>query len=354
MILVGVMAAVLWGIGALTGAPRRARLYMIGLLMTGVIAAHLVLPDGHPLREALGGEAALWLLILAGAGLVWLYGRGLRRIKVRIAADKAPEAPRKGFSETELTRYARHITLREIGGPGQGALRRARVLVVGAGGLGCPALTYLAASGVGTIGVIDDDEVDLSNLGRQVLFDEGQIGMPKVHAAAEKLRAQNPHVEIRPYARRLTSEIADDLLEDYDLVLDGTDNFATREIVNAAAVAGAKPLVAAALTQWEGQISLYEPARGTPCWACVFPERPDASLIPSCAEAGVLSPLPGIVGAMMAAEAVKRLTGAGETLAGRLLIHDTLYSETRTIRVKPRRDCAVCGGRGLEAGPAAP
>ncbi|MGR3464115.1 HesA/MoeB/ThiF family protein [Limimaricola sp.] len=353
MILVGVMAATLWGIGALTGAPRQARLYMIGLLMTGVIAGHLLLPDGHPLRMATGGEAALWLLILAGGALVWGYGRGLRRLKARAAPADAP-APRKGFSETELTRYARHITLREIGGPGQGALRRARVLVVGAGGLGCPALTYLAASGVGTIGVIDDDTVDLSNLGRQVLFDEDQIDMPKVHAAAQKLRAQNPHVEIRPYARRLTREIAEELFSDYDLILDGTDNFDTREIVNAAAVATAKPLVGAALTQWEGQVSLYEPARGTPCWACVFPERPDAALIPSCAEAGVLSPLPGIIGAIMAAEAVKRLTGAGETLAGRLMIHDTLYAETRTIGIRPREGCAVCGGRGLEAAGTAP
>ncbi|WP_341211262.1 HesA/MoeB/ThiF family protein [uncultured Limimaricola sp.] len=353
MILVGVLIATLWGIGALTGAPLRARGYMIGLLMTGVIAGHLLLPDGHPLREATGGEAALWLLLIAGGALAWLYSRGLRLLKARATPAEMP-VPRKGFSETELTRYARHITLREIGGPGQGALRRARVLVVGAGGLGCPALTYLAASGVGTIGVIDDDEVDLSNLGRQVLFDEAQIGRPKVHAAAEKLRAQNPHVEIRPYARRLTPEIAEELFADYDLILDGTDNFATRETVNAAAVAAAKPLVAAALTQWEGQISLYEPARGTPCWACVFPERPDPSLIPSCAEAGVLSPLPGIIGAMMAAEAVKRLTGAGETLAGRLMIHDTLYADSRTIAIKPRAGCAVCGGRGLEAAVARP
>nr|WP_256500429.1 HesA/MoeB/ThiF family protein [Limimaricola litoreus] len=347
------MIATLWGIGALTGAPRQARLYMVGLLMTGVIAGHLILPDGHPLRMATGGEAALWLLILAGGAMVWGYGRGLRLLKARAAPVEVP-APRKGFSETELTRYARHITLREIGGPGQGALKRARVLVIGAGGLGCPALTYLAAAGVGTIGVIDDDDVDLSNLGRQVLFDEAQIGRPKVHAAAEKLRAQNPHVEIRPYARRLTSEIAEELFGDYDLILDGTDNFATRETVNAATVATARPLVAAALTQWEGQISLYEPARGTPCWACVFPEKPEASLIPSCAEAGVLSPLPGIIGAMMAAEAIKRLTGAGETLAGRLMIHDTLYAETRVIRIKPRAGCATCDGRGLEAGGAAP
>jgi molybdopterin/thiamine biosynthesis adenylyltransferase len=353
VILVGVMIGTLWGIGALTGAPRQARLYMIGLLMTGVIAAHLLLPDGHPLRMATGGEAAFWLLILAGGVLVWGYGRGLRMLKARAAPAEAP-APRKGFSETELTRYARHITLREIGGPGQGALRRARVLVVGAGGLGCPALTYLAASGVGTIGVIDDDAVDLSNLGRQVLFDEAQIGRPKVHAAAEKLRAQNPHVEIRPYARRLTSEIAQELFGDYDLILDGTDNFATREVVNAAAVATGKPLVAAALTQWEGQISLYDPARGTPCWACVFPQRPDTSLIPSCAEAGVVSPLPGIIGAMMAAEAVKRIAGAGETLAGRLMIFDALYADSRTIAVRPRPGCAVCGGRGLEAGAARP
>ncbi|SDE35498.1 HesA/MoeB/ThiF family protein [Limimaricola pyoseonensis] len=343
MILVGVMAAALWGIGALTGAPRAARLNMIGLLMVAVIAGHLILPDGHPLREATGGEAAFWVLLLALGALVWLYTRGLALLKKR-AAPKAPDAPaRKGFSETELTRYARHIALREIGGPGQGALRRARVLVVGAGGLGCPALTYLAASGVGTIGVIDHDTVDLSNLGRQVLYDEGQIGMPKVHAAAEKLRAQNPHVEIRPYERRLTSEIAQELFGDYDLVLDGCDDFGTRAVVNQAAVATGTPLIAAALTQWEGQISLYHPAKGAPCWSCVFPERPDPALVPACAEAGVLGPLPGVLGAMMAAEAVKHLTGAGETLAGRLVIHDTLYAETRSVKLARRAGCPVCG-----------
>ncbi len=343
MILVGVMATAMWGIGALTGAPRQARLYMIGLLLVAVIGLHLVLPDGHPLREATGGEAAFWLLLVAGVVVAWGYTRGLKWLKARAVPAEEP-ATREGFSETELTRYARHITLREIGGAGQAALRRSKVLVIGAGGLGCPALTYLAAAGVGTIGVIDDDEVDLSNLGRQVLFDEGQIGRPKVHAAAEKLRAQNPHVEIRPYQRRLTEEIAAELFEDYDLILDGCDDFDTRVVVNAAAVATRTPLVSAALTQWEGQISLYDPASGTPCWACVFPEKPDRLLIPSCAEAGVLGPLPGIIGTMMASEAVKRLTGAGETLAGRLMIFDTLYADSRTIALKRRPDCPVCGG----------
>ncbi len=345
MILVGAMAAALWGVGALTGAPRRARVLMLALLLLAVIAGHLLLPDGHPLREATGHEASGWILLLAGAALASLYSRGLRALKSRVAPAPAPAA-RKGFSETELTRYARHITLREIGGTGQAALRRARVLVIGAGGLGSPALLYLAAAGVGRIGVIDDDSVDLSNLGRQVLFDEGQIGQPKVHAAAERLRGQNPHVEILPYQRRLTAEIAAELFADYDLILDGSDNFATRALVNATAVATGRPLIAAALTQWEGQLSLYHPASGTPCWACVFPTAPDRSLIPSCAEAGVLGPLPGTIGALMATEAVKHLTGAGQTLAGRLMIYDALYAETRTIGVKPRPGCAVCDGAG--------
>lgn len=340
--MVGAMAAALWGIGMLMGAPARARLTMIGILFFGVLLVQLTLPDGHPLREATGGDIRLWLLLLGMAAVVWGYRRGLRALKARVKPE--PEAARSDrFSEAELTRYARQITLREIGGPGQKALRDARVLVVGAGGLGAPVLQYLAATGVGTIGVIDDDLVEGANLARQVIHTDARIGMPKVFSAAEAMSAQNPFVTVRPYHRRLTAETAADLLADYDLVLDGTDNFETRYLVNATCVALGKPLIAAALTQWEGQISVYDPASGAPCYACIFPNAPDPSLVPSCAEAGVLGPLPGVLGAMMAVEAVKVITGAGEGLLGKLLIYDALYGENRVIGAKRRVDCAVCG-----------
>ncbi|MCL4145087.1 UNVERIFIED_CONTAM: hypothetical protein GTU68_014808, partial [Idotea baltica] len=229
-------------------------------------------------------------------------------------------APAGPFTTTELDRYARHIVLREIGGAGQKALKDAKVLVIGAGGLGAPALQYLAAAGVGTLGVIDDDVVDNSNLQRQVIHTDPRIGMAKVHSAA-------------------------DLIADYDIVLDGSDNFDTRYLVNETCVKANVPLISAALTQWEGQISLYDSATGTPCYQCIFPERPDPSLVPSCAEGGVLGPLPGVIGAMMAVEAVKAICDAGKGLRGRMLIYDALYGETRTITMKPRVDCPVCGAR---------
>ena len=347
MILVGAMLAALWGIGAVMRVPYRARWVMTGILIAAVIVVQVTLPVGHPLREATGGDARLWLLIIGFGVIVWGYRIFLRKIRARVAENAKPKARSDSFSETELERYARHIILREIGGPGQRALREAKVLVIGAGGLGAPALQYLAAAGVGTIGVIDDDLVENANLQRQVIHTDSNIGTPKVHSAAEAMRAQNPFVTVRPYHRRLEDGIAADLFADYDLILDGTDNFATRYLVNRTAVALGKPLIAAALTQWEGQISLYDPARGTPCYECIFPTAPDPSLVPSCAEAGVVGPLPGVVGAMMVVEAVKRITGAGDTLGGRLLIYDALYAQTRVIAVKPRADCAVCGGRGL-------
>jgi molybdopterin/thiamine biosynthesis adenylyltransferase len=262
-----------------------------------------------------------------------------------------PAAP---FSEAELTRYARHIILREVGGPGQRKLKAARVLVVGAGGLGAPLLLYLAGAGVGTIGVIDDDEVDGTNLHRQIIHSDARIGMAKVFSAQEAMAALNPFVTIRPYRRRLTDEVAAELFADYDLILDGTDNFDTRYLVNRVAAKLGKPLIAAAITQWEGQISVYDPARGTPCYECIFPERPAPGLVPSCAEAGVIGPLPGVLGSMMAVEAIKAITGAGEGLRGRMLIYDALYAETRQITIRPRPGCAACGGAASEGPRAAP
>ena len=340
MILVGVMAAVLWGVGALMGAPRRARLVMLAVLFAGVMVVQLALPDGHPLREATGGEAALWLLLAAFAALALLYGRGLRWLRKKATPAEADRAP---MEDPELQRSLRHITLREIGGPGQARLKAAKVLVVGAGGLGSPVLQYLAAAGVGTIGVIDDDVVEATNLQRQVIHADAAIDLPKVRSAAEAMRAQNPFVTVRPYERRLTEEIAAGLIAEYDLVLDGSDSFDTRALVNASCVAAGVPLIGGALTAWEGQLSLYDPARGGPCYACVFPEAPAPGLVPTCAEAGVLGPLPGVIGSMMAVEAVKRIAGAGEGLSGRLMLYDALNAEARVIEVARRADCPVCG-----------
>ena len=346
MMMVAVMAAVIWGIGWAMDTPKRARWIMIALLLVAVMAVQIALPDGHPLRAATGSDPRLWALVIVFAALILGYRGLLRRLRARAQPEpKATTAPvaKPGFSDTELDRYARHIMLREIGGTGQKALRDAKVLVVGAGGLGAPALQYLAAAGVGTIGVVDDDVVDNSNLQRQVIHTDNRIGQPKVQSAMAAMTAQNPFITVRPYNRRLTDDIAHDLIADYDIVLDGTDNFATRYLMNATCVAAQKPLVAAALTQWEGQISIYDPAHDAPCYACLFPEAPAPGLVPTCAEAGVLGPLPGVIGAMMAVETVKLITGAGDPLRNRLLIYDALYAETRVIKAARRADCATCG-----------
>ncbi|GGH35709.1 Molybdopterin or thiamine biosynthesis adenylyltransferase [Cribrihabitans marinus] len=342
--LVLAVAAALWGAGWALGVPPKSRLTVLAGLFLLVLALQLVLPAGHPLRTATGGSPAPWLLLAGFAVLALLYGRWVAGLRARAdASGPKPDAPTGSFSEVELDRYARHIVLRELGGPGQKRLKQARVLVIGAGGLGAPALQYLAAAGVGTIGVIDDDVVENANLQRQVIHDDADIGMPKVFSAQRAMEAQNPHVAVRPYHRRLTPEIAADLFADYDFVLDGSDNFATRYLANRVAVAQGKPLISGALTQWEGQVSVFDPAHSGPCYQCIFPEAPDEALAPACSVAGVAGPLPGVVGAMMAMEAVKVITGAGTALRGALLIYDGLYGETRRIGLKRRADCPVCG-----------
>ncbi|MBM1816059.1 HesA/MoeB/ThiF family protein [Pseudosulfitobacter pseudonitzschiae] len=347
MILVLALAAALWGVGAMMGAPRAVRLNMVLLLYVAVLALHLVLPDAHPLRMATGESAALWLILGGFVVLVLAYRWGLRRLREKAADAQAVPQPVIGpMTEVELNRYSRHIVLREIGGPGQVALKNARVLVVGAGGLGAPALQYLAAAGVGTIGVIDADVVEGSNLQRQVIHTDARIGMPKVFSAQAALEALNPFITVRPYHRRFDADVAAELVAEYDLVLDGTDNFDTRYLVNRTAVAAGVPLISGALSQWEGQLSVFDPARGAPCYQCIFPQAPADGLAPSCAEAGVLGPLPGVVGAMMAVEAVKLLTDAGTSLRGEMLIYDALYGESRKITLTRRGDCPVCGGKG--------
>jgi molybdopterin/thiamine biosynthesis adenylyltransferase len=349
MLFVLLLCALIWGIGHLMRVPMAARLNMLGLLYVAVLAIQVALPEGHPLREMTGGSPALWLLLGAGAVLVLLYRTVLTRLRGRaevVEAAREETWPRDHggpFTDEELERYARHITLPDIGGGGQLALKQAKVLVVGAGGLGSPALLYLAAAGVGRIGVIDGDTVALSNLQRQVIHTDARIDMPKVFSAQAAIAGLNPHVEVRPYNRDLTEDIAETLFADYDLILDGTDSYAVRALVNRAAVAAGRPVLAGAISAWEGQVTLYDPASGAPCLACVFPEPPAPGLAATCAETGVIGALPGVVGSMMALEAVKHVTGAGEGLRGRMLIYDALHGEMRAIRVQRRAGCPVCG-----------
>ncbi|MBL4916022.1 HesA/MoeB/ThiF family protein [Szabonella alba] len=344
-----------WRPGLVPGLP--LALIWWGMLL--LVHAPLI-AQPNPVAGFLGGDFRAWLLFGALLALILAYRRGLAALHRRAAGaaaqagtDKAPSAVNAvpaftapAFTATELERYSRHIMLREIGGTGQKRLKSARVLVVGAGGLGSPVLLYLAAAGVGRITVIDPDRVENSNLQRQVIHRDDSLGQPKVQSAADAMRALNPFVEIVTHIGRL-DEDSRDLLDGQDLILDGTDNFDTRYGVNRWAVAAGKPLISGAITQWEGQIGLYDPARGGPCYECVFPTRPAPGLVPTCAEAGVAGPLPGVIGAMMALEAVKHLTGAGQGLRGRLMIHDALYAETRMIGTRPRADCPVCAGRGV-------
>ncbi len=347
MILVLGLALILWFGGRYMGVSRRALISVQIILFTAVLFFQATLPAGNPLKDATGGSLANWLILAALAAVFLGYRALLGQLRARHdAAQPEPAQPQGTFKPAELDRYARHIVLREVGGPGQKRLKQAKVLVVGAGGLGAPALQYLAAMGVGTIGVIDHDVVDSSNLQRQVIHTDARIGMPKVFSAEQAIKAQNPFVDVRPFNRKLDAEIARDLIDDFDLVLDGTDDPDTRYLVNETCVALGKPLISGAISQWEGQISLFDPANGAPCYTCVFPEAAADGLAPSCAEAGVVGALPGVVGSMMALEAIKSITGAGETLRGRMLIYDGLYGETRSISVKRRVDCATCGHLG--------
>ncbi|MEM9967172.1 MAG: molybdopterin-synthase adenylyltransferase MoeB [Pseudomonadota bacterium] len=346
MILVILIGLVIWVGGGFLGAPRDVRGLLLGLLYVAVLGIQIGFPETHPLRLVTGGSAAFWLIL----GSFFAVFLGYRQVILALRRKASPlqmhppETALRKLSETELNRYARHIVLREIGGAGQRALKDARVLVIGAGGLGSPAMQYLAGAGVGTIGVIDDDRVENANLQRQIIHNDAAIGMPKVFSAQHQLEAQNPFVQIKPYNRRLTADIAEDLIEEYDVVLDGSDNFDTRYLVNACCVSQRKPLVSGALSSWEGQLSVFDPARGAPCYACVFPKRPAAHLAPSCAEAGVLGPLPGVIGTMMAVETIKLITQAGVPAQGSLIIFDALNGETRKISITRRRDCPVCGG----------
>jgi molybdopterin-synthase adenylyltransferase len=241
------------------------------------------------------------------------------------------------FSVDEIERYARHLVLADVGGPGQQRLKAARVLIVGMGGVGGPAALYLAAAGVGTLGLVDDDAVSLSNLQRQIQFDTADVARSKVEVTARRLMALNPHVQVQAFAERLTDAAAGARIVGWDLVIDGTDDFETRMAVNAACVRAGVPLVSGALGAWSGQVAVFE---GRPCYRCLVPEiPPDAE---TCARVGVVGALAGLIGSLVALEAIKRLTGAGAPLTGRLWIHDALTGQSRTVRVAADPACPVC------------
>jgi molybdopterin/thiamine biosynthesis adenylyltransferase len=251
----------------------------------------------------------------------------------------------KSLTDQQLERYARHVILDEVGEEGQARLLASRVLVVGAGGLGSPLLQYLAAAGVGTIGIIDDDHVELSNLQRQVIHTTKNVGKAKVASAAEGIAALNPDVKVEIHEKRLNVANVVDLLARYDLVADGSDNFPTRYLLNDACYLGKKPLVFAALLRFDAQLSVFKAHLGPPhpCYRCLFPEAPPEDLVPRCELAGIFGALAGSVGALQATEALKELLGLGESLSGRLLIYDGLATEFRTIRIPRDPACRLCG-----------
>jgi sulfur-carrier protein adenylyltransferase/sulfurtransferase len=246
------------------------------------------------------------------------------------------------LSAEEVRRYSRHLLLPEVGLEGQRAIKSARVLCVGAGGLGSPVAMYLAAAGVGTLGIVDFDDVDFSNLQRQLLHMTRDVGRPKVESASERLRAINPEVRVEAHRVALSSANALDLLSRYDLVVDGTDNFPTRYLVNDACVLTGLPYVYGSIFRFEGQASIFA-AKGGPCYRCLYPEPPPPGLVPSCAEGGVLGVVPGIIGTIQATEALKLIVKAGESLVGRLLIVDALAMRVREVRLRRDPECPVCG-----------
>jgi sulfur-carrier protein adenylyltransferase/sulfurtransferase len=248
-----------------------------------------------------------------------------------------------GFTEDQVQRYSRHIILPNIGGAGQRKLLDSKVLVIGAGGLGSPVLLYLAAAGIGTIGIVDFDKVDTSNLQRQILHTDADVDRPKVASAIDHLRALNPTIEIVGHDTMLSSANVMEIMEPYDVVIDGTDNFPVRYLVNDATQFLGKPLVYGSIYQFEGQATVFLPGPETPCYRCLFPSPPPPGTVPSCAEGGVFGVLPGVIGAIQATEAIKLITGEGRSLEGRLLLYDALTMDFQEVKLRWDADCPVCG-----------
>jgi molybdopterin/thiamine biosynthesis adenylyltransferase len=246
------------------------------------------------------------------------------------------------FSNEQLERYSRQIILKEVGIKGQKKLLAGSVLIIGAGGLGAPAALYLAAAGVGRLGIVDADEVDLSNLQRQIIHSSRDLGRPKVESARESLKALNPETQVTVYPTRARADNVMELIRDYDFIIDGTDNFPAKFLLNDACVLGRKPFSHAGILRFQGQLMTYIPGGG-PCYRCVFESPPPPEAVPSCREAGVIGALAGVIGSLQAMEAINYLAGTGEALAGSLLTYNALKAEFRKIRLPRRKDCAVCG-----------
>lgn len=326
------------------GSPLGAIRIVRGFLELRIEAA-VPDPDTPVLVLCAGGLRSLFAaedLRRMGYADVRSVAGGFSRWKAEGLPVEVPDA----LAPDQRERYARHVSIPEVGEEGQVRLLKSRVLLIGAGGLGSPAGFYLAAAGVGTLGIVDDDVVDRSNLQRQILHADDRVGSSKVESAARTLRALNPDVEVLPFGERLTRENADRILEGFDVVVDGSDNFATRYLVNDACVKHGLPCVHGSIYRFEGQVSTFWPARPGqpgPCYRCLYPEPPPPELAPSCAEAGVLGVLPGVIGTLEAVEAVKLLLEVGEPLIGRLLTYDALAQRFLELSVAPDRRCPVCG-----------
>ena len=322
----------------------------------GYVPGALSLPRGFlemRVEEAVPDKAAPIVAYCAGGTRSLLAGRILKELGYTNVVSMRggftawknqglPVAADRQFTAEQQIRYSRHFLLPEVGEAGQAKLLDAKVLCIGAGGLGSPAAFYLAAAGVGTIGIVDMDVVDLSNLQRQILHTNDRIGMPKTESARMPLQALNPDVKVIEFRERLSSENAFRLFEPFDVIVNGCDNFPTRYLANDAAVMLHKPLVDGAIWQFEGQATVFNPPAG-PCYRCLFPEPPPPGSTPSCAEAGVLGVLPGLVGCVQALEAIKLILGKGRTLLGRMMHFDTLTGDVRILRLRRDPKCVVCG-----------
>tara|TARA_B100001059_G_scaffold180636_1_gene181436 strand:- start:501 stop:1538 length:1038 start_codon:yes stop_codon:yes gene_type:complete len=331
-----------WFLAGYLGVSQNLRAIYVFILMTGILLTLFLIPETNSFSVNMGGWAP-WATISFVLGVTFFFRyfvKVLRNKSVDIKLSDVKES--NEFSSHELERYSRHIILKELGGLGQRRIKDSSVLVIGAGGLGSPVIQYLAASGVGIIGIIDHDKVSLSNLQRQVIFPTKKVGEQKVFSAADAIHKLNSNVSVRPYNRRLNSEIAEEIFSEYDVIVDGTDNFETRYISNAAANVTKKHLVSGALSQWEGQVSVFAPHKGAPCYACVFPTPPKEGLALTCSEGGVFSPLSGVIGSVMAVETLKILSQSGNTLLGQMFIYDGLRGESRKIKIKPNKKCPVC------------
>ena len=338
-LLVGITVLVLDRIFNVT---RRNNLVFLSLVFSIIFLIHLTVSVDHVLVKSTGGSLrnliVSFILLLVIISYVFLLKKAKNIGKVKFEKDSTKNL----FNPEELNRYARHIVLKEIGGLGQKKLKNAKILVIGAGGLGSPVLQYLGAVGIGTIGVVDSDLVDNSNLQRQIIYTDKMIGDSKVFAASQAIRAQNPYTKVLAYNYLFNEQNADNLISNFDLIIDGTDNAQTRYLVNKTCVKLKKPLISGAISQWEGQVMVYTSTLASPCYQCVFPNISNTELAASCSETGVVGALPGVIGSIMAVEAIKLISGAGELLDGRLMIYDALHAETRIIKLNQDINCPVC------------